>query len=150
VILLFADISCGYILDCSLTCAWFAQLASCRHITLQSHIAGLHVDTLSGTWFTCWESVKQRKDKPHIPVASRPALGRKRGMPGLSRMRGGGEAVSPAPGRRPLEAHGEPLLAHHACSTLGLLMPCLGEMLAHAIPWQNAMVVILCCTEGQQ
>lgn len=37
-------------------------------------------------------------------------------MPGLSRMRGGGEASLPLPGRRSVGPQGELLTAHHACS----------------------------------
>lgn len=49
-------------------------------------------------------------------MASRPALGRKRGVAGLSRSRGGGDDIRPLPtGKRPVEAHGEELMAHHAC-----------------------------------
>ena len=37
-------------------------------------------------------------------------------MPGLSRMRGGGEALLPLPGRRSVGPQGELLTAHHACT----------------------------------
>lgn len=51
-------------------------------------------------------------------MASRPALGRKRGVAGLSRSRGGGEPCA-AMGNLAVDVQGLELMAHHACRGSG-------------------------------